>query len=187
MEWNNKSFMQKVEAFERLTIDDHAFFVFTNADDLEVHVRFKKSGTIRPWEVWFSLSADASRQSCSAKHFEAVIQAFRINANEVARTFQTHILTQAAFADQFVREVSEVMGPVLLQKSILETQNFMDALSEAVQRTLGSDNSLETQVPQKNKKKNSTASDFFEQKSTAFGDLTSNNQRPSLRIIKPTE
>jgi ABC-type iron transport system FetAB ATPase subunit len=65
-----------------------------------------------------------------------VARAFQLDESFLAKELAGHLLTQAAFADQFVREVQELLGEEAVRESILRTQMFMDALKDAVSSAL---------------------------------------------------
>jgi hypothetical protein len=68
-----------------------------------------------------------------------VLRAFGVSNTEFEKELGGMLLTQAAYADEFVREVGNLFGHEALQKSILQTQEFMDSVRSAMQRCVGDD------------------------------------------------
>ena len=46
---------------------------------------------------------------------------------------------QAAYADEFIRQISEVLGKEAVQNLYLYTQNFMDELAEKIRSLIPAD------------------------------------------------
>ena len=123
--------------FESLSLDERAFLVIRSEEDLEVCVHFQRKEAPRVWAVWFKLSPEASRQQCSREHLAAVLAAFRVREGHLSSELATRLLTQAAYADEFVRTVGELLGEDAVRESIRSTQTFMENLKEMVRRTVG--------------------------------------------------
>jgi len=125
-----------LEEFESLSLDDKVYLVLRSEEDLEVCIHFLRPEAPRCWAIWYKLSQDASRQQCGRSHFPAVLRAFRVPEGVFIAEMSTRLLTQAAYADEFVRSVGELLGVEAVRESIRSTQNFMDSLKEMVRRTL---------------------------------------------------
>ena len=126
-----------VDEFERLSLDEKMYLTFKNEDELEAAVQYDRGQGNRCWQVWLREAPVDSRQTCSRQHLPAVLKAFRLSERDFVREVAGRLLTQAAFADEFVREVKEFLGDDAVRESIRNTQDFMDALRGAVQNALG--------------------------------------------------
>lgn len=129
---------QMIDAFERISLDERLHIILRSEDDLEVCVEFDRNDQFRCWSFYFKEAKNESRQNCSRVHAVEVARAFKLPESAFAKELADHILTQAAFADQFVREVQELLGFEAVKESIIRTQLFMDSLREAVTSTLES-------------------------------------------------
>jgi hypothetical protein len=125
-----------VDAFERTSLDDRLFIVMPSNEELDVCIQFDRKDQFRCWTFFFRDAPEESKQNCSRVHFIDVAKAFQINENELTKELAGHLLTQAAFADQFVREIQELLGEDAVRESIIRTQLFMDALKDAVSSSL---------------------------------------------------
>jgi hypothetical protein len=125
-----------VDAFERLSIDDRLHLVLPSLEELDVCIQFDRQDQLRCWTFYFREAKDESSQQCSRAHFVEVARAFQLDESLLAKELAGHLLTQAAFADQFVREVQELLGEDAVRESIVRTQLFMDALKDAVSSAL---------------------------------------------------
>ena len=126
-----------IDEFERLSLDDKMYLAFKSEDDLDLAVQYDRGQGNRCWQVWLRDAPVDSRQTCSRGHLPAVLKAFRMSERDFVREVAGRLLTQAAFADEFVREVKEFLGDDAVRESIRNTQDFMDALRNAVQGALG--------------------------------------------------
>ena len=126
-----------IDEFERLSLDDKMYLTFKNEDELEVALQYDRGQGNRAWQVWLREAPVDSRQTCSRSHLPAVLKAFRLSERDFVREVAGRLLTQAAFADEFVREVKEFLGVDAVRESIRNTQDFMDALRDAVKSALG--------------------------------------------------
>jgi hypothetical protein len=118
-----------IDDFERLSLDDRLNFWFTSHDELPVCVRFHRNAG-RNWSIWYPISEQASKQTVSQAHLPRVLDAFGIPETPFMEELGNVLLTQAAYADQFVREVGELLGEESVRKSIRQTQDFMDDFAE---------------------------------------------------------
>lgn len=130
------SLQNMVDAFERVSLDERLHIIMRSEDDLEVCVEFDRADQFKCWTFYFRDAQSESRQKCSRAHAVEVACAFKLNSAAFAKELAGHLLTQAAFADQFVREVQELLGHDAVRESIVRTQLFMDALREAVSSSL---------------------------------------------------
>jgi hypothetical protein len=128
-----------LEEFERMSLDDKVFLDFVSDEELAVRVKFQKCAKGRCWSIWYIANEQASKQKVSRTHFPAVLRAFGVSNTEFEKELGGMLLTQAAYADEFVREVGNLFGSEALQKSILQTQEFMDTFRSAMQRCVGED------------------------------------------------
>lgn len=120
-----------LEEFERLSLDDKVFLEFRSAENLEVSVLFKRAEP-RPWSFWYSVSEEASRQTSTRQHVPMILRAFQVEERLFHKELANCLLLQAAFADEFVREVTEILGPDAVRESIRNTQEFMETLKQSV-------------------------------------------------------
>lgn len=124
-----------LEEFERLTLDERVYLTFQSDDDLGVCVQYKRIES-KAWSIWYALSQEASKQSCSRQHVPYVLKAFKISERVFQRELTSILLTQAAYADEFVRQITELVGEESVRNSIRETQQFMDTMTKAVAKLL---------------------------------------------------
>lgn len=136
-----------LEEFERLSLDDRIYLNFINDEEIPVQVLFSRVANGRSWSIWYPLSESASKQTVSRIHFPLVLRAFGISDTEFERELGGIFLTQAAFADEFVRQVSQLFGAEAVRKSISQTQNFMNELSEAFPRCAGEADAVASLTP----------------------------------------
>ena len=169
----NLTLQDMIYAFERTSLDEHLYMILRSEEELDVCVEFNRSDQFRCWSFYFRDASEESRQRCSKNHAVEVARAFKLNDNAFANELTRHLLTQAAFADQFVREVQDLLGVDAVRESIMGTQLFMDALKEAVSSALESD-SYENECPE-------VAPDS----ETAESSLPpQSNQTSKLRVVK---
>lgn len=124
-----------IREFERLSLDEHLFWQFKNDEDLDVCVSFRRADP-RPWSVWLKLSPDASRQTCSGTHVIPILNAFRVNENKFGEEISGALLVQAAYADEFIHQVSAIVGDEAVRMSIRETQKFIKELGSTIGQLL---------------------------------------------------
>lgn len=127
---------EMIAAFERTSMDDKLCIVMRSEEDLEVCIEFDREDQFRCWNFYYKEAKQESRQRCSRTHAADIARAFKLSEIAFERELAGHLLTQAAFADQFVREIQELLGKDAVRESILSTQLFMDALKEAVSSAL---------------------------------------------------
>lgn len=132
----NVNLQDMINAFERTSLDEHLYMILRSEEELDVCVEFNRNDQFRCWSFYFRDASDESRQRCSKSHAVEVARAFKLNDHAFTNELARHLLTQAAFADQFVREVQELLGVEAVRESIMGTQLFMDALKEAVASAL---------------------------------------------------
>jgi hypothetical protein len=120
-----------LEEFEAISLDDRIYLDFVSDEELPVRVQFLRSAKGRSWSIWYPLNEAASKQTVSRIHFPLVLRAFGVSNTEFEKELGGILLTQAAYADEFVRQVSGLFGAEAVRKSISQTQNFMDELREA--------------------------------------------------------
>ncbi|APJ04415.1 hypothetical protein [Silvanigrella aquatica] len=121
-----------LEVFERMTLDDKVYFTFPNEEDIQVCILFNKKTDKRNWSIWLALNEQASKQTITMGYLRETLKAFKINEKVFMKEVADVLLLQAAFADEFIRQVSEILGKEAVQKSILYTQNFMDELTAKI-------------------------------------------------------
>lgn len=124
-----------IREFERLSLDEHLFWQFKNDEELDVCVSFRRADP-RPWSVWLKLSPDASRQTCSGTHVLPILNAFRVNENKFGEEISSALLVQAAYADEFIHQVSAIVGDEAVRMSIRETQKFIKDLGSTIGQLL---------------------------------------------------
>lgn len=130
------SLQELAAAFERTSLDDRLFIVVSSNEELDVCIQFDRNDQFQCWTFFFRDAPEESSQRCSRSHFAEVARAFQLNESILSKELVGHLLTQAAFADQFVREITELFGEEAVRESIMRTQMFMDALKDAVSSTL---------------------------------------------------
>lgn len=143
----NLSLQDMIDAFERTSLDERLHIIMRSEEELDVCVEFNRSDQFKCWSFYFRDAHEESRQRCSRTHAVGVARAFKLSESEVSKELAGLLLTQAAFADQFVREIQELLGVDAVRESIIRTQLFMDALKEAVSSALDGNSSHEAQDP----------------------------------------
>ena len=128
-----------LEEFETLSLDERVYLVLRSDEDLEVCFHFQRKDAPKCWSVWYKLSEEASRQQCSRATFPHVLRAFQVPESTFVKDLSGRLLTQAAFADEFVRSVTLLLGADAVRESIRGTQAFMEELRAMVRRTLGAE------------------------------------------------
>lgn len=128
-----------LEVFERMSLDDKVYFSFPNEEDIQVCILFNKKPDRRNWSLWLAINEEASKQTLSTNHLRQALKAFKINEKTFLKEIADVLLMQAAYADEFIRQISEVLGKEAVQKSILHTQNFMDELAEKIRSLIPAD------------------------------------------------
>lgn len=137
-----------LEATERLSLDDRLFFRFQNSNEVEVCLSFRRDAAPSSWCLWYALNEAASRRTVSYHHLPAALQSFSIPEAQVYREIANTILTQAAFADEFIHEVERVLGTEAVAGAIRQTQDFMESLRDMVNGVLSSQPSHERKPPE---------------------------------------
>lgn len=146
-------FKKIIEVFECMNLDNNAFFTFQNQDNLKVCVQYEKKWLKKEWAFWYSDHEANSKQHVSAQHLPSTLSAFKIGEKNFLTEVSNILLVQAAFADEFIRQMKDLFGVEVVQKTILDTQNFMDALKESVDSILKTnDNDSESNTPSISKK-----------------------------------
>ncbi|MCA2961922.1 MAG: hypothetical protein IOD12_16855 [Silvanigrellales bacterium] len=126
-----------LEEFETLSLDERVYVVLRSDEDLEVSIHFQRKDAPKCWGIWFKLSEEASRQQCTRQTLPLVLRAFQVSEATFSKEIASRLLTQAAYADEFVRNVSDLLGADAVRESIRSTQMFMENLREMVRKTLG--------------------------------------------------
>ncbi|KAB8031766.1 hypothetical protein [Fluviispira multicolorata] len=140
-----------LEVFERMSLDNKAYLTFSNEENMQVCISYHKQTDQRNWSIWFSLNEEASRQTISVNHLQSVLKAFKVQEEFFIQELSGLLLLQAAFADEFIRQMTELFGKEKIQKSILATQNFMDELSIQMRKYI-IEQDIENAAKSKNKK-----------------------------------
>ncbi len=128
--------LQLFESFERLSLDRKLTFFLNDDKGTRVIVSYERN-LGRPWSVWQHGLEEETRRNVSRIKLGEVLTALNCTLYQLESEVKTHLLWQAAYCDHFVREVSELIGSENVRRSILDTQNFMDEMSEAVSQVLG--------------------------------------------------
>ncbi len=129
-------FKRILEFFESMSLDSNAYFTLQSIEDFKVCTYYKKRPDGKNWSIWFDGHEASSKQTITSKYLQSVIDAFKIKEHEFMREISHMLLMQAAFADEFIRQTINLLGKEAVQKSILETQNFMIELSKCVDGVL---------------------------------------------------
>ncbi|MEY4065813.1 MAG: hypothetical protein RIR26_2021 [Pseudomonadota bacterium] len=140
----NLDLQTMIDAFERISLDERLHLIITSEEDLQVCIEFNRADQFQCWTFYFRDAREESKRQCSRSHALEVATAFRLSHSEMAKELAGMLLTQAAFADQFVREVEELLGKEAVKESIIRTQLFMDALKDAVSNALTPENNRES-------------------------------------------
>jgi len=140
----NLDLQTMIDAFERMSLDERLHLILNSEEDLQVCIEFNRADQFQCWTFYFRDAREESKRQCSRLHALEVASAFRLSHSEMAKELAGMLLTQAAFADQFVGEVEELLGKEAVKESIVRTQLFMDALKDAVSNALSTDNSSES-------------------------------------------
>lgn len=127
-------FKKIIEVFECISLDNSAYFTFQNQDDIKVCIQYEKKFTKKDWAIWFAAHETNSKQIISSQNLQVVLEVFKIAESDFIHEISNMLLIQAAFADEFIRQITDLFGNKAVQKSILSTQNFMDELSQSVEQ-----------------------------------------------------
>lgn len=125
-----------LEVFERMSLDDKVYFTFPNEEDIQVCILFHRKSDRRNWSLWLTINEEASKQNLSTQHLRQALKGFKISEKNFLKELADILLIQVAFADEFIRQITDVLGKEAVQKSILQTQNFMDELNQKIQSLL---------------------------------------------------
>ncbi|KAB8037718.1 hypothetical protein GCL60_11130 [Silvanigrella paludirubra] len=125
-----------LELFERMTLDEKVYFSFNNEEDIQICIMFTKKPDKRNWSIWLALNEQASKQTVTINHLRQVLKAFKISEKVFIKEIADVLLLQTAYADEFIRQITEVLGKEAVQKSILQTQNFMDELASKIKNLI---------------------------------------------------
>lgn len=143
-----------LEVFEQMSIDEKAYFSFNNEEEIQVCISFIKKSDKKNWSIWYALNEHASKQTTTLAHLRAALKAFKINEKMFINEISEVLLVQAAFADEFIRQISNILGKEAVQKAILSTQNFMDELSSKIKLICKGDNLQSSKTTSKLHNKN---------------------------------
>lgn len=99
-----------LEVFERMSLDEKVYLTFTNEEDMQVCVLYLKKQDQRNWSFWLALNEQASRQTISIAHLRPVLKAFKVSEDIFIKELASVLLLQASFADEFIRQISELLG-----------------------------------------------------------------------------
>lgn len=124
-----------LELFERLSLDKKmAFFIQTRKGEravvtLDLHAE-------KPWSLSLEKATAETKRTVTRRKLADVLEALDCDWEQLEHEISSHLLLQASYCDHFIREVSQLLGEQAVQQAILQTQTFMDEMTEAVSRTL---------------------------------------------------
>lgn len=125
-----------LELFERLSLDKKmAFFIHTRKGG-RVVINFDLHSE-KPWSLSLENATAETKRTVTRRKLTDVLEALDCEWSQLEHEISSHLLLQASYCDHFIREVSQHLGRHAVQQAILETQTFMDEMTEAVSRTLG--------------------------------------------------
>ena len=148
---------QKIlEAFESYNFEDKCFFSLENEEKVNINIYYDKTkkksvNKGKYWSVWIHRKERTSKKIISSDKILLTLEKFKINENDFCNYLSYHLLVQVAFADEFIRQMTELFGPEPIQKSILETQNFMVNLEESIKNLLDEKQEPKNKQQAKNK------------------------------------
>jgi len=137
-----------VDFFERMGLDEKNYFSLENRENNMVCIYYQKNNTHKNWSIWYFKQEETTKKIVSATDLSKELELFKVDPEEFIKQISSSVLLQAAFADEFIRQVTDILGPDAVQKSILQTQNFMTNLSEIVEKLMNQ----EQTTPSKEKK-----------------------------------
>ena len=140
-----------LEVFERMSLDEKVYFTFKNEEDIQICIQFLKKTDKKNWSIWYALNEQASKQTITVSYLQSSIKAFKVSEKTFIKEIADVLLLQAAFADEFIRQVTEVLGKEAVQKSILQTQYFMDELTSKIRTIIEGDENKEKKKQAKEK------------------------------------
>lgn len=141
-----------LEIFERLSLDEKAYFTFKNEEKIAVCIYYIKKPDNRNWSIWFELNEAASKQTISANYLPSVIRAFKVKESDFVSEIVGALLLQTSYANEFIVQISEFIGIEAVTQSILQSKEFMDNLSQAVKNTFSNETpSIEKKEDKKKK------------------------------------
>jgi hypothetical protein len=125
-----------VEAFERLTLDQHLHFFFENDRGERIQVEFL-SKREKHWTLFLSAHREQSSRNVTRRKLPEVLEALGSNMAALESEITSHLLMQVGYCDHFIREAKELLGDHAVQQAILGTQQLMDDLTLSVRHLLG--------------------------------------------------
>ena len=147
-------FTKIIDVFECMSLDNSAYFTFRDDDDSKICVQFEKISSRNNWKIWYEEKESSSTKLISSYDLRENLLLFNINEDEFLTEISSVLLTQVAFADEFIRQVTELYGQDAIQKSIYDTQTFMEELGQSVEKILNSQENQNKGTKSKIKKSN---------------------------------
>jgi hypothetical protein len=125
-----------LELFERLSLDKKLSFFIPSRKGERVVVLFDLQSE-KPWSLSLENAQSETKRTVTRRKLPEVLEALDCEWGRFEDELSAHLLWQASYCDHFIREVSDLLGGAAVQAAILQTQTFMDDITEAVSRTLG--------------------------------------------------
>ena len=88
------------------------------------------------WTFWLEGTERTTKRKVSAEGIPSLLDELKIQHHEFYNYLKENLLIQVGFADEFIRKMTELFGQDAIRKSILDTQNFMVNLEEAVKKAV---------------------------------------------------
>lgn len=132
---NNLNLDELILEFERLSLDERLYFQIINEENLDVAINYN-SKEHRPWSVWLICSEKASKQKISNIFLIKVLEAFKVPLAIFYNELSSILLVQAAYANEFIKQVSVLLSEYSVQNSIQQTTEFMEILKSSVNKQL---------------------------------------------------
>ncbi len=125
-----------IDFYEAMGVDDKGFFCLFNEKKNKICVEFTRNLDKQNWRIWDENYESTSFKKVSLKYLPDALRSFSVSLEEFQLKIIEVVLVQTCYADEFIRQVTELLGPDTVQKSLLQNQNFMTELEKTVKRIM---------------------------------------------------
>jgi hypothetical protein len=138
-----RDFKKIVDIFEAMGLDNQAYFTLLNDKNQKICIQYQKENTGKNWKLWNSDEESDPKKKINSETIQNTLKHFSIKEDDFLDEVSNSLLIQAAFADEFIRQLTILFGKEAIQKSIYDTQTFMEELSQSVEKILNTNKSSE--------------------------------------------
>ncbi len=138
-----RDFKKIVDIFEAMGLDNQAYFTLLNDKNQKICIQYQKDNTGKNWKLWNSDEESDPKKKINSETIQNTLKHFSIKEDDFLDEVSNSLLIQAAFADEFIRQLTILFGKEAIQKSIYDTQTFMEELSQSVEKILNTNKSSE--------------------------------------------